>query len=104
MKRITSILLVVLTLVMLASAMTVGSSASSAYQTYTYSIGGSALYSPDAYSANKSVDYTAMGLDVNLNNPGDMITDAQDNVYIADTGNNRIIVLDRYYRVKFCIS
>ena len=89
---------------MLASAMTVGSSASSAYQTYTYSIGGSALYSPDAYSANKSVDYTAMGLDVNLNNPGDMVTDDQNNVYIADTGNNRIVVLDRYYRLKFCIS
>ena len=104
MKRITSVLLVVLTLVMLASAMTVGSSASSAYQTYTYSIGGSALYSPDAYSANKSVDYTAMGLDTNLNNPGDMVTDELDNVYIADTGNNRILVLDRYYRHKFTID
>ncbi|MBQ8214404.1 MAG: YIP1 family protein [Clostridia bacterium] len=104
MKRITSVLLVVLTLVMLASAMTVGSSASSAYQTYTYSISGSALYSPDAYSANKSVDYIAMGLDKNLNNPGDMVTDEQNNVYIADTGNNRIIVLDRYYNVKFYID
>ena len=104
MKRITSVLLVVLTLVMLASAMTVGSSASSAYQTYTYSIGGSALYSPDAYSANKSVDYTAMGLDTNLNNPGDMVTDELNNVYIADTGNNRILVLDRYYRHKFTID
>ena len=89
---------------MLASAMTVGSSASSAYQTYTYSIGGSALYSPDAYSANKSVDYTAMGLDTNLNNPGDMVTDELNNVYIADTGNNRILVLDRYYRHKFTID
>ena len=89
---------------MLASALTVGASASSAFQTYTYSIGGTALYSPDAYSANKSVDYTAMGLDTNLNNPGDMVTDEMNNVYIADTGNNRIIVLDRYYHVKFYIK
>ncbi len=104
MKRITSVLLVVLSLVMIVSAMTVGAGASSAYQTYTYSISGTALYSPDAYSANKSVDYTAMGLDQNLNNPGDMVTDAQNNVYIADTGNNRILVLDRYYSFKFAIS
>ena len=29
---------------------------------------------------------------------------AEGNVYIADAGNNRIIVLDRYYKVKFTIS
>ncbi len=104
MKRITSVLLIVLTLVMIASAMTLGAGASSAYQTYTYSIGGEALYSPDAYSASKSVDYTQMGLEVNLNNPGDMVTDKKQNVYIADTGNNRIIALDRYYTYRFEIS
>ncbi len=104
MKRITSVLLIVLTLVMVASAMTVGASASSAYQTYTYSIGGEALYSPDAYSAIKSVDYTQMGMELNFNNPGDMVTGKDEKVYIADTGNNRIVVLDRYYRYLFEIS
>ena len=104
MKRITSVLLIVLTLVMVASAMTVGAGASSAYQTYTYSIGGEALYSPDAYSAIKSVDYTQMGLELNFNNPGDMVTDKDEKVYIADTGNNRIVVLSRYYEYLFEIS
>ena len=104
MKRITSVLLIVLSLVMIASAMTLGAGASSAYQTYTYSIDGEALYSPDAYSASKSVDYTQMGLEVNLNNPGDMVTDKKQNVYIADTGNNRIVALDRYYTYRFEIS
>ncbi len=104
MKRITSVLLLVLSLLMIVSAMTVGASASSAYQTYTYSINGDALYSPDAYSANKSVSYTQMGLDVNLNNPSDLVTDSREKVYIADTGNNRIVVLSRYFEFEFEIS
>ena len=104
MKRITSVLLLVLSLVMIASAMTVGAGASSAYQTYTYSINGEALYSPDAYSANKSVDYTQMGMELNFSNPGDMVTDKNEKVYIADTGNNRIVVLSRYYEYEFEIS
>ena len=89
---------------MIASAFTVGASASSAYQTYTYSINGDALYSPDAYSATGTYDYLAMGLDLNLDNPGDMVTDKNNNVYIADTNNNRIIVLDPYYKLKFIIT
>ena len=47
---------------MIVSAMTVGVAASSAYQTYTYSISGFALYSPDAYSAEQALVYTDMGL------------------------------------------
>lgn len=104
MKRITSVLLIVLSLVMIASAMTVGASASSAYQTYTYSIDGEALYSPDAYSASKTVDYTQMGMTTNFNNPGDMVVGKDEKVYIADTGNNRIVVLSRYYEYQFEIS
>ncbi len=104
MKRITSVLLVVLSLVMMASAFTLGAGASSAYQTYTYSINGDALYSPDAYSATGTYDYLQMGLDLNLNGPGDMVTDANQKVYIADTGNNRILVLDRYYKFEFQID
>ena len=90
---------------MIASCLVVGVSASSAYQTYTYSISGFALYSPDAYTAQSSVvDSQYMGLEVPLNNPNDLITDDAGNVYIADSGNNRIICLDRYYKKKFIID
>ena len=99
------ILCLILSVVMLASILTVGVGASSAYQTYTYSIGGYALHSPDAYTAdNQVIDSGYMGLDVPLNAPNDLITDKQNNVYIADTGNNRIVCLDRYYKLKFTIS
>ena len=36
--------------------------AAAPYQTYTYSIDGTALYSPDAYVPYKSVDSDAIGL------------------------------------------
>ena len=38
-------------------------SAGAPYQTYTYSIYGTALYSPDAYTPAKTIDSTYMGLD-----------------------------------------
>lgn len=103
MKTIKSVVLLVLSAVMLLSVFTVGASASSAYQTYTYSIDGKALYSPDAYSAAKTVGADDLGIE-KLNNPGDMVTDAEKKVYIADSGNNRIIVLSRYLEVDHIIT
>ncbi len=102
MKKIISVLCIVLTLVTLLSLPV---SASSAYQTYTYSIGGAARYSPDAYSAYNAIDAVGMGLDeLGLNNASDLVTDEDMNVYIADSGNNRIVALDRYYKLKFYLN
>ena len=97
-------LCVIFSLLMVASSLVVTSSAGSAYQTYTYDKDGQALYSPDAYTAIKAVNAVDMGLETPLANPGDMVTDLSQNIYIADTGNNRIVVLDRYYKLKFTIS
>ena len=105
MKKSAKILCLIFAVLTIASCLVMGVSAGSAYQTYTYSIGGFALYSPDAYTAQSSiVDSKYMGLETPLNNPNDLITDDQGNVYIADTGNNRIICLDRYYKQKFIID
>ncbi len=105
MKNLARILCVLFVMVMIASCLMVGTGASSAYQTYTYAIGGYALHSPDAYTAdNNIIDSEYMGLDVAINNPNDLVTDKEQNVYIADTGNNRIVCLDRYYKVRFTIS
>ena len=104
MKHLKIVTCVILTVLMLLPCVTVGVGAASAYQTYTYDIHGEALYSPDAYTALKPVDSDFMGLELALDNPNDMVVDADQNVYIADTGNNRIVVLDRYYKLKFIIS
>ena len=105
MKNTARILCAAFIVVMLISCMTVGIGASSAYQTYTYSIDGDALFSPDAYTADSNiVDSEFMGLDVALSSPNDLVSDPDGNIYIADTDNNRIICLDRYYKVKFYIN
>ncbi len=105
MKRSTRMLCLIFVVVMLVSCAVVGISASSAYQTYTYSISGYPLYSPDAYTADpKTITYQEMGLDKNLSKPSDLVTDDRGNVYIADAGNNRIVCLDRYYKVDFIIN
>ena len=104
MKKLTSILLVVLSLLMIGSSMIVGASASSAYQTYTYSINGDALYSPDAYTAAGSFDYQEMGLSENFKTPKDLITDDEGKIYIADSQNNRIVILNSNYRLYKTIS
>lgn len=118
MKKLKFAVLLVLCAVMLFPLLTVGASASSAYQTYTYSIDGKALYSPDAYSASKTVGsadlafasfYPNASADslkklAKLDNPGDMVTDSEKKVYIADSGNNRIVVLSRYLELDYIIS
>lgn len=103
MKKLKWIVLLALSVLMMVPLFTVGTSASSAYQTYTYSIDGKALYSPDAYSASKTVNASDLGLE-KLSNPGDMVTDSEKKVYIADSGNNRIVILSRYFELEHVIT
>ena len=104
MKKFSKILCTFFAILMVVTAACVTANAGSAYQTYVYSVDGKALYSPDAYTAISSIGSDYMGLNVPIENPGDMVTDQAQNVYIADTGNNRIVVLDRYYKVNFTIA
>ena len=104
MKKFNKILCTFFALLMIVAAACVTASAGSAYQTYVYDVYGDALYSPDAYTAISSIGSDYMGLELPIETPGDMVTDEDRNVYIADTGNNRIVVLDRYYKVNFTIA
>lgn len=72
------------------------------YSTYTYSIDGLVLDSPDAYVplGSSAYNFTAMGLDKDLSAPSDIEADKEGNIYITDKGNNRIVVLDKYYKLK----
>ena len=101
MKKITRILVFVLVLITLL-AVPVG--AFNSYQTYTYSIDGDPLYSPDAYIPVATYNYSYMGLDTNFSSLSDMVVDEDMNIYIVDEGANAVIVLDRYYKHKFTIK
>jgi len=101
MKKITNILIMALIAVMLFG--TVYSSAAEPYDTYTYSIDGKTIKSPPAYSAVDDFD----AIDMNISklssvatlsaNVSDIFCDDQSNIYIADKGNNRIVVLNKFY-------
>ena len=93
-SKITKVLLLALTLVMLFG--TVTSMAYEPYETYTYSIDGLPLASPHAYTPGvETYGSSDMGLTVALNGVSDVVTDAEGNLYLADTGNNRIVVLNK---------
>ncbi len=74
------------------------------YSTYTYSIDGFALQSPDAYVPDRQVNSDYMGVDPAIDDPRDLVVDEYKNIYIADAANNRIVVLDRYFKLKFYIG
>ena len=98
-KKITRVFVFVCALLML---LPLSAFAAIPYSTYTYSIDGLVLDSPDAYvpDGSSAYSFTKMGLDKDLNSPSDIESDAQGNIYITDKGNNRIIILDKHYKIK----
>lgn len=98
-RKVISLLVIALTMIMLATTVN-----AAAYATYTYSYDGFALLSPDAYVPDRLVDSDYMGLRVPLDDPRDLEVDKEGNVYIVDGVGGRVIVTDRYYKVKFEIS
>jgi len=91
-------------MMLLMIAATVIPASAAAYTTYTYSVDGNPTLSPDAYTPIMQADSKYMGLDKALSNPSDLVCDENGNVYIADAGNDRIVVLDSYYKFKFEIG
>lgn len=109
MKKLTKVLVLAIVLIMIFG--TVFSSAAESYETYTYSIDGEVLKSPTAFSAIDSFDASDMkilSLTPSLGNFSDkvtdIVTDEVGNVYISDTYNNRIVVLNKYYEATHVIS
>ncbi len=102
MKKTAKIFALAAALILILGCLPLG--ATTPYATYTYSIDGFALMSPDAYVPDRHVDADYMGISPDLNTPTDVFVDGNDNVYIADSGNNRIIALDRHYKLRFYIS
>lgn len=101
MKKLSTIILLVLVALMVFS---VPMSAASPYQTYTYSIDGIARYSPDAYVPLQVLNSTSLGLSTAFDDPRDLFVDEDQNVYIVDAKNNRVICFDKYFNQKFIIK
>nr|MCR5279842.1 hypothetical protein [Lachnospiraceae bacterium] len=59
---------------------------------YVYDWWGDVQQSPSAYAVERTFTYLDLGLDVNFKNPETIYVHG-DELYICDTGNNRIVVL-----------
>ena len=101
MKKLTSLICLIFALIMVMAPLAV---AAAPYQTYTYSINGFALYSPDAYVPIQNMDYKYWGVDHATGTIRDMVTDENGNFYLIDSANNELIVLDSYLKLKFIIK
>ena len=102
--------IIILSLVLMLLFGTVSTFAYESYDTYTYSIDGEVLKSPTAYSANMSINSYDMKINSTelggkvLGESTDIFADHNGKVYIADKGNNRIVILNKYYSAVGVIS
>ena len=103
MKKSVRILVLAFALIMLLAG---PAGAFNSYQSYTYSINGEPLLSPDAYIPVAQYGNRDMLFPegVELTSPQDMVVDDDGNVYIADSKLNAVVVLDRNYKYKFMVS
>ncbi len=73
------------------------------YVTYTYNYWEDVVYTPAAYIPDGKIDGTTILDDKGeaigtFSSPSDVYLASDGNLYIADSGNNRIVVLDKEYK------
>lgn len=93
MKKLIARSLVILLLFVIFTSMTASALSNVPYSSYTYSYDGEAQLSPHAYVPSTNFA-TVEGLENTFSEPSDIVTDSKDRIYIADTGNNRIVILN----------
>ena len=109
MKKLSRVLALLLSFILLAGMFSQVSAAGAPYQTYTYSINGEVLVSPHAYTPDQSITSYEMQLPGSLNAPKDIFVDEKGNgyIYISDKdadGNGRVIVCDPNFVYLYAIS
>lgn len=70
--------------------------------TYNYDYWGDVQYSPDAYSVGGVFTSAELGLDIKMNAPQSLFVKGN-RVYVCDTGNNRILELERTNTTEFSL-
>lgn len=109
MKKLSRVLALILSIVLLAGMAFQVSAKDAPYETYTYSINGEVLISPHAYTPEKTVTPYEMNLTGSLNSPQDIFVDEKGNgnIYISDkdaSGNGRVLVCNSDFIYQYTIN
>lgn len=102
-KKRPAMIMILTMLIIFVGTPHVATSAQAAPPSYNYSYWGEAVASPAAYQATKLITGHTIGVDA-LKEPTDIhVTDDQE-VYILDSGNHRVIVTDNQFRLQRVID
>ncbi|MEG1718951.1 MAG: YIP1 family protein [Clostridia bacterium] len=93
-KRVVAIMLVLITLI----ALSANCFASTPYKNYIYDTDGVSLSAPPAATPVDAIS-TFGEAKTTLSGPQDLFSDDENHLYIADSGNNRILKVDKDYNV-----
>lgn len=73
------------------------------YEGYTYNSYGEVVNTPNVYLPDETIQGIDLGVG-HFNKPSDMFKDKYDNIYILDSGNKRVVVLDKELKLKRVID
>lgn len=99
MKKFISILLIIF----LMGSFSIYASAFEPYNNYTYDINGESKGEPQAYLPVEAISGTKIGAG-EFNAPKDIFISDSREIYVADTGNNRIVVFNEKYELLHIIK
>lgn len=86
---------------LVACSMTV--SASVPYESFTYSYWGAEMPAPQAYIPAATISGSDLGTSP-LSSPADVFVSSRQEIYLVDTGNNRILKLNSSYELEMVIA
>lgn len=69
------------------------------YEGYTYNTYGERVPAPNAYLPQTVITGAELGIG-RFSKPADVFVDTNDDVYVMDTGNNRVVILDKNFKLK----
>ena len=73
------------------------------YQNYVYSSDGKANAEPQAYLPKEKITGASLGIG-DFKQPKNIYVSSHNDIYIVDTGNNRLVVLDENYKLERVIK